>query len=157
MMGLRSIARIAEVSGVPPIGFAQPTGERMRGFSQPEGLPLDQTKDERSSARLSVLTEGREATETWELRTRALEQIGYLPGDILIVDLDETPKAGDVVCAQWFRWAERSDQEQIVFRIYEPPYLVAASRDPEVRKPMLVDNDRVVIRGVVMAMFRERR
>src|SRR5918999_272887 len=66
MMGLRSISRIAEVSGVPPIGLAQPTGERMRGFSQPEGLPLAETRDEALNVRLSVLAGNRKSTEPWE-------------------------------------------------------------------------------------------
>jgi hypothetical protein len=58
------------------------------------------------------------------------------------------------VCAQLYRWSEgRADT---VFRLYEPPYLVAMTRDAELRKPALVDNDRVIIKGVVILTLRPR-
>jgi SOS-response transcriptional repressor LexA len=88
------------------------------------------------------------------LRSRSLESAGYMPGDILMVDLNGRPEPGDVVCAQIY---DRSGKAETIFRIYEHPFLVAATLDGRLMKPHLVDNDRVVIRGVVIASLRERR
>lgn len=101
---------------------------------------------------IDALIGDRPATDPWTLHTRALEGIGYLPGDILIVSLNMTPNAGQVVCAQEYRWSE--GKADTIFRIYEPPYIVAASSEAAFRKPLLVDNDRVVIKGVVIASIR---
>jgi transcriptional regulator with XRE-family HTH domain len=79
---------------------------------------------------------------------RALEGLGYLPGDIVIVDLDRKPAPGDVVCAQVYDLG-RSEPETVM-RIYEPPVLVAASFDEQLRRPLMVDDARVKIEGVVL-------
>jgi SOS-response transcriptional repressor LexA len=88
----------------------------------------------------------------WTLRSRALEVAGYLPGDVLIVDLNARPDDGDVVCAQVY---ER-DNAETLFRIYEAPYLQAATYQRGLFKPLLVDGRRVVLRGVVVASIRPR-
>lgn len=77
-----------------------------------------------------------------------------MPGDVVVVDLAATPTRGDVVCAQVYRWHE--GKAETVFRIFEPPYLVAASAAPALRMPLVVDNDRVMIKGVVTHSLRAR-
>jgi SOS-response transcriptional repressor LexA len=84
-----------------------------------------------------------------------MEDAGYMPGDILIVDLNAEPERGDCVCAQLYRW--QVGTAETIFRIYEEPYLLAATRHPDLRKPLLVDNDRVVIKGVVTEILRARK
>ncbi|MFZ1964323.1 MAG: hypothetical protein WAU78_12815 [Roseiarcus sp.] len=98
---------------------------------------------------------GRNAVDPWLLKSRALEAAGYLPGDVLIVDLNGGPQPGDVVCAQIYNWA-RSDA-QTVFRVWEPPYLTPATFDPALRRVFVVDNDTTMIRGVVIATVRPRQ
>jgi len=44
--------------------------------------------------------------------------------------------------------------DDTVFRIYEPPYLIAATTLSHYRRPLLVDNDRVTITGVVTDLIR---
>jgi Helix-turn-helix. len=101
---------------------------------------------------LAVLAPGRRNAHVFELHSRALDQLGYLPGDLVIVDLGATPEAGAVVCAQIYEWQQvRADT---VMRVYEPPYLVGHSSDPRYRRPEFVDNRRVVIKGVVIASAR---
>lgn len=92
----------------------------------------------------------------WELRTRALEDVGILPGDIVVLDLNAAPEPGDLVCAQLYDWAN-AGQTETLWRVYERPFLVAASRDPGTRKPLLVDGEKVMIKGVIVASFRARR
>ncbi|MGH6907913.1 MAG: hypothetical protein ACREDX_08660, partial [Aestuariivirga sp.] len=92
--------------------------------------------------------------DAWTLNSRALEGAGYRPGDILLVALDETPAAGDVVCAQIYDWVKA--KAETVFRIFQPPYLVAATSDPQLMRPHLVDDAAVAIKGVVLQSLRGR-
>ena len=93
------------------------------------------------------------AANVWQIRGPALELAGYLDDDLVIVDLNRIEaRAGDVVCAQIYD-AQRATAHTII-RIYEPPYLIAMSNDPAYRKPELVDEDRVVIKGLIVASFR---
>lgn len=155
MLSTRSIAKIAHATGDKgPPGFRTEPQPRNSGLAEPEAVPfkgLDALEKPLKRA-LAGLLEGRNATDVWVLRTTALIHAGYLPGDFVIVDLNATPKAGDVVCAQVYQWALGT--AETVFRIYEPPYLVAPSADPQLRRPLVVDNDRVVIKGVVTHLLR---
>lgn len=96
----------------------------------------------------------------WEVRTRALELAGVLPGDVILVDSNvapRTPQEGetrDIVVAQVLA----AGSAETVIRIYDPPYLLTETADPTARrKPLLVDNDRVSIWGVQVKLFRERK
>lgn len=91
----------------------------------------------------------------WVLKSTALENAGYLSGDVLITDASIAPTAGDVVCAQIYDL--RRGTAETVFRLFEPPYLIAASNDPALRKPLLVDNERVIVMATVTETFRPRR
>lgn len=157
MLGLRSIAKIAHAAGIEPIGLPMPPNHMptASGFSEADGEPYRHVGATPLDLAIEALIDGRDATDPWRMKSRVLETAGYLPGDVLIVSLNERPQPGDVVCAQSYRWSE--GRAETVFRFYEPPYLVAASRDENVRKPLLVDNDRVIIKGVVLAVLRVRR
>jgi hypothetical protein len=161
MLGMRSVAKIAHVSGVEPIGLPRlPSGQsNVSGLSDVEGSPyLAEEFTTAVDRAVEALIAGRNATDPWVLKTRAIEAAGYLPGDIVIVDLNRAPKARDIVCAQDYRWA---DSAETIFRIYEPPFLVAACLDPalqeQLRRPLVVDNDCVVIKGVVTDLVRPGR
>ncbi len=159
MLQLRSIAKIAHVANIQPLGMPSAAdagrplaGERATGgFAENEAEPMKGGAGMLGEA-VRILLSGRNAADPWRLCTRALEVAGYLPGDIVVVDLNRPAKAGDVVCAQAYRWAE--GKADTVFRIYEPPYLIASSWDPAFRKPLLVDNNQVIIKGVVTEMLR---
>ena len=70
------------------------------------------------------------------------------------VALGETALSGDVVCAQVYDWS--TGRAETVFRIFEPPYLVSASSDPQFLRPLVVDDDKVHIKGVVIQTYRSR-
>lgn len=153
-LSFSTIAKIAEATGTPP-PFAD-GGERLPGFAEDDAAPYHtgglNSEPSACAAAISALIAGRRAADPWKMRSRVLEDAGYLPGDVLIVDLTRTPTAGDVVCAQVYNWGQ--DSAETVFRIYEPPYLVAATAAPEARKPLLVDGKNVVIKGVVTESLR---
>ena len=145
----RTLRKLQDYSGIPAVFGGDPsTPPAFRGFGE-DAVPFDaKGADPAVSAALKALIGGRKAADPWTIRTRALERIGFLPGDIVIVDLGRRPEAGDAVCAQVYDW--RRAAAETVMRLYEPPYLVAASLDEGLRRPLVVDNEQVVIKGVVL-------
>lgn len=149
----RTIMEIVQATGRPG-----PSGERAAGqarlpSNEIDGAPLElETGDARVDDAVRYLCGAENALAPWRLNTRALEMMGYLPGDVVIVDLNGQAQAGDIVAAQNYK-----GRVETIFRIFTPPFLVAAATDRVPRPPMLVDNDTVSIRGVVVAMFRPMR
>jgi hypothetical protein len=80
---------------------------------------------------LRSLIGDREGIEPWRLNTRALELEGYMPGDIVLVDLNASPQAGDAVYATI---REQSRVEPIM-RKFQPTgivdLLVPRTNDPD--------------------------
>lgn len=145
-----TIEKIVAATGYAPPGMAAANGFRE---SEPEPFEIArEDADARVRAAVDALKAGRNHVAAWEMRSRALELAGYLPGDIVICDHQREPHAGDVVCAQIY--APDGTGARTVFRIYQPPYLVAMSADRALLKPWLVDHDNVAIRGVVLEMLR---
>lgn len=144
----RTISKLQAYGGISLFGGEASTASGPRGLAEDAVLFDAKSADPAVSAALRALIGGRQAADPWTIRTRALEGIGYVPGDIVIVDLGRQPSPGDVVCAQVYDWG-RSDAETVM-RVYEPPFLVAASLDQQLRRPLMVDNERVIIKGVVL-------
>jgi len=123
----RTISRLQEYSGISFFGGDPSAGPTFRGLAE-DAVPFDaKNADPAVAAAIKTLIGTRKAADPWTIRTPALEQRGYLPGDIVIVDLGRRPEAGDAVCAQVYDW--RRAAAETVMRVYEPPYLVAASFD----------------------------
>jgi transcriptional regulator with XRE-family HTH domain len=150
-LSTRSVEGIAEAGGIPPY-MANPPSQP-RGFAEQEAAPYIHTMDDPLADAISAITKGKNGIDPWVMRSRALENGGYLPGDLLIVDLNSQAHDGDVVCVQIY---DRNGKAETAFRIFEKPYLVAASSDPALRRPILLDGDRAIIRGVVVASLRPR-
>ena len=148
-----TIRKIESVSGIG-FGAAPPAAAPSEGFAAPEAEPIRIEASSPLDAVVAALTRGRNNIDPWTLRSRALEGAGYRPGDILLVALDETPLAGDVVCAQLYDWGK--GRAETIFRIFQPPYLVAASPDPALMRPHVVDDAAVQIKGVVVNTIRNR-
>ena len=147
-----TVEKIAVAGGIPPYhaeAIAAP-----RGFAEAEAAPfLAIDADDPFTAAIAALKGGQPGVDAWVMKSRAMETAGFLPGDVLVVDLNAEPRDGDAVCVQLY---DRAGRAETAFRIYEAPFLVAASHDPELRRPVLVDNERAVIRGVVIGSFRPR-
>lgn len=126
-------------------GVLRPMIEAMQ--IDPQELPAPQ------KAALLALAAGRKSIEAWTMSGTALQAAGVLPGDVLLVDLNEPARAGDIVCAELFE----SGLRRIVFRIFEKPYLVAPSLEPRSWMPLVVDDRNVIVRGVVTDRIAARR
>lgn len=145
-----NVERIAEATGIaPPQAIPTQTtpGRPLRGFRD-DGEPFKAIGQSNLKRAIEALIGNRPAVDAWTLRTNALELHGYLPGDLVIVDLGRAAKPGEVICAQVYDW--KGMKAETVFRIYEPPYLLAASNDPRFRKPIHIDPEHVTIKGVVL-------
>lgn len=152
-LGSNTVAKLKRVSPLPP--YQTVATPRLGGLAETEAFtykPPSNDGDDTAAA-VSAIMAKHNAVDAWVLSSRGLDAIGYYPGDVLLVDLNGIPKAGDIVCAQLYT---RPGNAETVFRIYEPPYLVAATLDRALTKPLLVDNDQIGIRGVVITSIRPR-
>ncbi|MBT56205.1 MAG: hypothetical protein CMF72_22740 [Mameliella sp.] len=151
-----SIERIASVGGIPPYQTAP--APRVSGLAESEAEPLIISMDAQAwgpfEIAINSINRSKNGLDAWVMKSRALELEGYMPGDIVFVDLNERPRPGDAVCAQVY---DRHGKTETVFRIYEHPFLVSASTDQSTRRPLLVDNNSVVVRGVIVSSIRPRR
>lgn len=140
------IAAPSEVRGAPDPG----------GFSE-EAVPfILGERNDPTAAAVKLLIGERNGADPWILKTRALEDAGFYPGDIVILDLNATPGPHDAVCAQVYDW--QRGQAETVWRVFDPPFLLDASREISARhKPLVVDAERVVIKGVITSSLRQRQ
>jgi len=150
----RSLDAISAYSGVP---YPTMPGQRtVGGFGSPDMVPFGDEErldyPDWVSSSVKIATAGRNGVEPWQIKSRALDMLGYLPGDILLIDRNKRPKAADVVCAQVTDLATGSTQT--VLRRYEPPFIVAHSAKMGPQRPELVDDERVTIIGVENGLFR---
>ncbi len=151
---IRKIEMISGIATAANPGARAADTSAPPGFAEPEAVPLDMSAETPLAAVIAALMRGRANLDAWTLKSRALESAGYRPGDILLVGLNETPVVGDVVCAQVYDWT--IGRAETVFRLFQPPYLIAATADPALLRPHVVDNSRVVIKGVVLSSLRGR-
>lgn len=89
----------------------------------------------------------------WTMKSVDLMAQGVLPGDTLIVDSQEKPQPGDIVCAQIYS----RTNGRTVFRLYQPPYLMTASVAGGPANVDTITADRIRIVGPVVQIIRERR
>lgn len=155
VLSTSSIAKISKLTGIAPPSdlLGALAGSPGRELAEHEAAPYVFAKQEsEADAAVRSFIAGRSGIDAWVLRSRALDLAGYLPGDVVFVDLKAKPRAGDVVCAQIYDF-DRGKAETI-WRIYEPPYLVAASTDTTLRRPER--DDAAAIKGVIIGLLRQR-
>jgi hypothetical protein len=83
-----SVEKLRVVSPFPPYETALPPPAR--GFAEQEAEPWEAgaATDARVALAVEAITAGHNAVVPWVLQSRALETAGYLPGDVLLVDLN---------------------------------------------------------------------
>lgn len=140
-------------------GIAAPSD--VRGAPDPDGLSEEAVpfilgeRTDATAAAVRLLIGERQGADPWILRTRSLEDAGYYPGDVVILDLNAAPRPRDAVCAQVYDWQRGA--AETVWRVFDPPFLLDASRDLSARhKPLVVDSERVLIKGVITNSLRMR-
>lgn len=151
IMTVTTLTKISQELGIPlPPGLlaGQPQSPYLsNGFAESELEALDGAPQAEGKA---AVNQG-----VWRISSRALELEGYLPGDVVIVDMGVKPSPGDIVCAQIYNFARGT--AETVLRLYEPPYLIGRAIERGMQpKPALIDGERVVVVGTVVRMIRER-
>ena len=150
-----SVARIAAHLGIPAPNFLSDEG--LRGFAESEAAEwISEGSADPVATAIAAMTGNVLHKVAWELKSEALLYENYRPGDILIVDLNAQPKSGDIVLVQLYDWRNRAGTET-VFRLYEPPFLIASGPVEAAKKPRLINADEVGIKGVVEAMLRRKQ
>jgi hypothetical protein len=92
----------------------------------------------------------------YTVHTDAISAFGYLPGDIILVDTRVTGRTGDAVLGQMA--SPFGGVSELVLRLYDPPYLISGARAMSLyHKPLLIDNERVLVLGVVTKTMRLRK
>lgn len=143
-----TLSRISEATGVAlPHGLLSgQAAYSPPGFNTTE---LSEVEDATSKG-------GKSNQSAYKIESRTLELEGYLPGDVVIIDMTVKPVPGDIVCAQIFNFNRGS--ADVVLRLYDAPYLTGRAMDRNIQpKPVLIDNERVVIIGTVTRMIRDRQ
>jgi SOS-response transcriptional repressor LexA len=136
----------AEELSAPSILFDE--GNR---FPFNEGEPVDLAALPADLARYLKSVMARRQAEVWRLSTDLIEAAGYLPGDYVVVDLGQIPRPRDVVLAEL---RESHGQVTPIFRAYVPPYLMVLSLPATLETPLIVDDGRVIIKGVIVSSVR---
>lgn len=138
-----AVASRPQRSGI--VGFAETEAEQYAAEAIDD--PLDNA--------VRAMLAGRNGRSAWRLAVDELEAIGLRRGDVVVVDQNETPAPGDIVCAQVYD--RPTGGARTVFRLYEPPYLVSGSMQRNARRPIVVDNANAIIMGVMIGSVSPRR
>lgn len=153
VLSARTISQIEQALGVP---FGQAPGARLEARGRPAGEAEPYHGHNLVDPDIATVLAALPASwEPWLLHGDALTAAGYLPGDVLVVDPDGFPSSKDV-CRVSVDQGPRVDR-RTCFRIYETPFVVASSHDPHAEGPLLVDQAKVRITGVVRMLLRPRR
>lgn len=136
----------------PPDMRKSHSNGRLFGLAEPEIVMLSEPPEEidlSEDPNLSV----------WEIRGRALELAGCVPGDMATVNQGIEPRNGDIVIAQIYD-VNHGTAETVIRRFHTGrlPYLIMATADPALlmREPDYVDNERVKVMGTVVEVRRLR-
>lgn len=152
----RSLDAIARFSGVAR--NALPGAKQLPGFGESEAAPYDSRTDERLPEWVHVAIEAarghRNGVEAWIMKGWSLDLLGILPGDILIIDQNKRPRAGNIICAQLTDLS--TGATETVMRRYEPPFIYSHSAKLGFMRPEQVDDERCVIMGVEDGIIRPR-
>lgn len=150
VLDTRTVEKIAAVSPIPH--YQNKRGTMPDGFDEGESEPYDAGAEALVDKAVRAMLAAGPNLQAWTLRTAALENAGYRPGDVLIVDAGGVPREGDVVCAQIY---DQRGGAETAFRIYHKPFLVAAANAARFLAPRMIDA-RVDLRGVVVGSLRGR-
>lgn len=150
----RSLDLIAQFSGIP--AHRMPGEQNRSGTLEQDAEPLgNEFLPEWVTAAVDRLISESSTRTAWRMKGWALEMLGVLPGDILIIDTSLRPKSGDIVVAEVTDWA--IGQKETAFRLYQPPFIVTHSSKLGPQKPLTVDEETVQLRGVCIATLRTRQ
>lgn len=84
-----------------------------------------------------------------EVSDDSMNLAGYLPGDIVLSDMDQPVQGGQIVVAQHYR----GNGARTLLRLYQPPFLLPRSTNLE-HVPLHLERDDVRVVSPVIKMIR---
>lgn len=125
------------------------------GLSESEAVFVgkeDQTQKAQATA--SLLGGDRPGIDVWIVNATSMMFEGLLPGDQMLVDTHQASNISnsDNVLAQVYD--QNIGTATTIIRRYEAPVLVAAGPDRDDKNVYVVDNNNVVIKGKIIAVWR---
>lgn len=152
----RTLNAIARYSGIDK--NTMPGERRLPGFGEHEATRLDGRSDDPLpdwvQTAIAAHKGSRNGIEPWIMRGWALDLLGILPGDILMIDQNRRPRAGNTVLCQLTDLA--TGKAETVLRRFDPPFVCTHSAKLGPQRPEQVDDERVVILGVEDGIIRPR-
>lgn len=151
----RTVKKIEDATRVP--AYESKVIPRIQSFSEDEASPYraeGHSPDMIGSA-LHMAAKEAPNIHLWTLKTNGLAAVGYPVGMVVAVDQEAAPRNGDAVCVQKYDF--RRGTAETIFRVYRAPYLLTAFPQGEPALPEIVDNEQVVIVGVIVGGFRFRQ
>jgi hypothetical protein len=149
-----TIDRIIERYRIPGPSLATDVGGNRAsraGFSE-DAIPYRYGAGAEIDEAVRALSGGKPGIDPWTMKSRAIELEGYLPGDVVLVDLNADPQHGDVVCAQVTDFAR--GRTETVMRVFEAAgpvkLLVAKTMDPGLQRSLVIDGEKVRVKGVIL-------
>lgn len=149
----RTIAKIVAHTGIaPPQPFpgSHHLGRPPIGLGG-DAIPFDTGTADPISTAVLALIGARNGVSAVTLHSHALELAGYLPGDVVLLDRNATPQSGDIVLAEIEEWPRHTAKTvlRMLQRAAPIDLLIARSLDPAFL-PIVVDGERVTIKGVIL-------
>lgn len=144
----KTVKKIEDATRVP--AYEARVVPKIQAFSEDEASPyvLQEHSSNPIEAALRSVAAQSNNIDIWRLKTGALAGVGYSSGMAVVVDRDMIPRNGDAVCAQKYDF--RRGTADTIFRVWRTPYLVSAYINEEPATPEVVDNENIVIMGVVV-------
>jgi lambda repressor-like predicted transcriptional regulator len=153
----RTRAAIARTIGLVPSTPVAAQRPPATGFFEPDATEYDVSATPGSEMAQMVrdYLKSRPHLSPWVLMTGALASLGWQRGDLLMVDLNARAEDNDLVCAQIYDWPR--NRAETVFRVYQTPFLMTGPENGQIQRPLMVDNQNIVIKGVVTCTIRPRQ
>lgn len=149
-----TLEKIAAYTGFRPHQFP---GRNRAGFAEPDAVAFaNDNGDHQDWVRQAVAAAraGKNGIEAWVMKGAALDGLGILPNDVVLIDHNLKPKAGDVVVVQIVDYATGS--AETVMRVFQPPFVVGHSIRLGPIRPEHVDEERVSVTGTSIGVLRAR-
>ncbi|TPW33219.1 hypothetical protein FJU08_01245 [Martelella alba] len=148
-----TLENVARYSGFRP---GQMPGRNLNNLAEPDALPFDNDNEpqpEWISLAVKAARSSRNGVEAWIMKGAALDGIGVMPGDVVIIDQNRRAKSGDIVIAQIVDPVRGI--AETVMRLYQAPFITTHSMRLGPQRPEQVDDDRVSIAGTAIGVIRK--
>ncbi len=151
------LAEALDTTAAELLGIAMAPGGAAPAELREDAEPFTFDEATAGDMPIAIRRAARDTVITYRLKTEALSELGYHAGSIVFIDIGEAAvssvKPGECVVAQHYR-----DMTAVtLIRQFVPPALLITNSRTANAKPLNLDADDVVIKGVIVGEFRRPR